>query len=142
MQVSDWIAGASFGLSVWAFYKANKVNKLDIAIKKLQLASAEKENRVKSDLFAEVLCIDSTHYDLVISNVGNIDVYNVSVKSNEEKSNVGIFDNDLPFCSLLEGQSFSIHLFVCDQSSHVFEIEMSWEDKDGTTHEKTMTLSL
>ena len=116
----------------------NKVNELELTIKRNQLEKIEAEKAAAeySCVEARVVNVHGDKYKLKIWNSGNTTVYNV-VATIPQEANIRLLNEKMPFEELEPNKSFEEHLIVfLSGSANKFKITTSWEDKNGNKKEK------
>ena len=113
-----------------------KITVASLAPDKIERIATEKEKAKLSCVEAQVVRQSDSKYKLKVWNSGNVNVYKVSAKI-EEDSNIYISDSKMPFDELEPGKGFTENMRVILGSAPKFKITTLWEEADGSTHEKT-----
>lgn len=132
-------------ISIIAYFKASKANKLQNKINEIELKlkqyeqekmEKEKEEANSSCVEARVVTIGKGKHRMKVWNSGNTTVYNVSARFD---GNVGIVIMDKekqPFEVLEPGSNYELVVITYDLSIPKFKIITEWEDQNGEKHSK------
>lgn len=132
------LAAISFIISLKSQHLQNKVNEIELKLKKLELDEREKEACVE----ARIIHITRNEYKIKIWNSGTSMAKNVSVSWGDIK---GIFSFDrgkLPFEILEPQKSFDLGFSTFDSALVKLQIKTEWEDENGNRKEKLQWCSL
>lgn len=119
----------------------NKVNELELQLKKNELERIEKEKEKAglSCVEARVISMGAGKYRLKVWNSGNTTVTNVNASFEEENTPI-ILDSDmLPYDELGPNKSFELVITVFNGTLSKFHINTEWIDINGELcHKKQM----
>ena len=133
-------------MSIIAYFKASKANKLQNKINEIELKlkqyeqekmEKEKEEANSSCVEARVVTIGKGKHRMKVWNSGNTTVHNVSARF---EGDVGIIIMDRekqPFEELEPGKNYELVVVTYDGSTTKFKIITEWEDINGVKHQKS-----
>ncbi len=140
--VSIVIAIISFCFSIKSQNLQDKVNELDIEIKKYDLRQKEDENKREACVEARIIKISRNHYRMRVWNSGNASACNV-VASIEEEANIAVYEKEkMPFEVLEPNKSFDVSVGVYMGSERKFKILTEWEDENGSNQTKSQFVDI
>ncbi|MCK5847996.1 MAG: hypothetical protein KAH01_02215 [Caldisericia bacterium] len=149
--VLKWIfPSLALFLSIWSFIDSRKSNKLnhkviemDAILKKYDLEEREKERLASKEAKIEgsILRLSATKYVMRIVNSGRANAVNVDFILSEEAK--GFVEKDkTPFEYLNPDKSYDELVFASSDTPEKFEVEFTWEDKDGNKLSKKQMLTI
>lgn len=135
--ISLLLAFISFILSIRAQNLQNRINQMEVKIKKYELAELEKTEAEmnKSCVEARMIHIAKGKNRLKVWNSGNTPVYNVSAHIAEEASII-LMKDKMPYDFLEPQKSFEVIAIVHGGSASKFIITTEWEDEQGNKQSK------
>ena len=137
------ISGVSLILSIISFFASNKsrklqdkVNEMELKLKKYELAEKEKEQQKAPCIEARINHIEKGNYRIKIWNSGNAAAKNVTASWDNGDQIICLEHEKMPF-ELLEPQNgFELAISTYCGSPGKLCITTAWEDSDGEKHSK------
>ncbi|SFY04091.1 hypothetical protein [Ruminococcus sp. XPD3002] len=132
-------------ISIIAYFKASKANKLQNKINEIELKlkqyeqekmEKEKEEANSSCVEARVVTIGKGKHRMKVWNSGNTTVYNVSARFDGDVGIVIMDREKQPFEELEPGSNYELVVITYDLSIPKFKIITEWEDQNGEKHSK------
>lgn len=136
----------SLPISIIAYFKAskanklqNKINEIDLKLKQYEQEKMEKEKEEanSSCVEARVVTIGKGKHRMKVWNSGNTTVYNVSARFDGDVGIIIMDREKQPFEELEPGKNFELVLVTYDGSITKFKIITEWEDSNGAKHQKS-----
>lgn len=126
----------SFAVSIKSQNLQDKVNEMELKLKKYELAEKEKEQQKAPCIEARINHIAKDKYKIKIWNSGNATAKNVTASWKKE-SRILFFDQEkMPFELLEPQKSFDLAISTYSGSPGKLCITTEWEDSDGQKHNK------
>lgn len=126
----------SFAVSIKSQKLQDKVNEMELKLKKYELAEKEKEQQKAPCIEARINHIAKGNYRIKIWNSGNAAAKNVTA-SWDKGSQIIFFDQEkMPFELLEPQKSFDLAISTYSGSPRKLCITTAWEDSDGEKHSK------
>lgn len=132
-------------ISIIAYFKASKANKLQNKINEIELQlkqyeqdkmKREKEKANSSCVEARVVTVGKNKHRMKVWNSGNTTVHNVSARFEGDVGIIIMNKEKQPFEELEPGKNYELVVVTYDNSISKFKIITEWEDINGEKHQK------
>ena len=122
----------------------NKLNEIELQIKRNELDKIEKEKADNSTACVEarIISLGTGKYKLKVWNSGFLIAYNIKVSFVGDPEIIMFAEGLLPYDELDPKKSFEISLLVHFDSSQKARVLTEWEDKNGKQYSKEQMVSL
>lgn len=137
------IAIISLVQSIKAQKLQNRVNEIELKIKKYEIGKIENEKAQAkfSCVEARIIKISKNNYKIKIWNSGKVDVTNVEARLDGVQTQL-FAEDKLPYQELAVGKSFEIPIMVYMGMATQFRVITSWIDPEGHQQEKNQVVSI
>lgn len=142
--ISLIIAAISLYRSSKAQKLQNEINRLELIIKKGELAELKKQ-----ELEANTSCVEARivkmgrgQYRMKVWNSGKVTVTNVNAKFVEDTKIIMFDQEKMPFEELEPQKSFELGLLTYAGSSRKAKVQTEWNDSKGNYHSKQQIVDI